>query len=84
MRFLIRFFHLYLLLDLVQSQWNYDPYSYMGPYNWQSAGYGDAMFFQIVESNVNLCDRGMIQSPVDLVPNSACTDDHKIHTTVSY
>lgn len=68
-----------ILTNFVRSQWNYNPNSPIGPYHWENAGGGDLMFQEIMETNVNLCERGLAQSPVNLVQSSKCVDDHKIH-----
>ena len=65
------------------ARFNYWPNSRFGPDNWENAGYGDPLLSQLTTRYQNTCSYGKYQSPIDLVPNSECVDDHEVMTHVS-
>lgn len=74
--------------DSYQLNFDYDPESGDGPHDWGDVTVDGSEFrqFDVDHNEFNLdvdgneCDRDFRPSPIPLVANSGCTDDHEIRT----
>lgn len=57
-------------------EFNYDPSSKLGPKHWDKVDVTNSEYFDYIPYQKSQCG-GKKQSPVDLVPNEDCTDDHQ-------
>lgn len=73
-----------ILSKETSANFSYDPNSKFGPDNWDDSKIEvDPFLADLTDKDEIQCEDGDEQSPIDLVPNSECVDDHQIHNRVS-
>ena len=68
------------------SDWfDYNPSSKYGPNEWHNIELTtDNFYFNYIKVNTNECSKDDEQSPIDLIPNGDCMDDHSPGQDVSF